>query len=219
MTFDTWFISSLSPSLAYGELNCPIFDLRFKSHDIIRTWLFYTITMSHFINDQIPWKTIMITGHTLDNNDEKYSKSLGNAIPSKPFISKYGISGIRYWASSNTLGNDTKIDEDKMKMGWRIKNKILNANKFIEMQINNNWIGSNESLIHEYNTYKKSILNKLDNLELDKASDEIYEFFWNIFCSKWIEDSKKSSTSTTLKYILNDFIPIMEIIIGDIKLI
>lgn len=218
MTFDTWFISSLSPQLAYasstGEINLeiPIFDLRFQSHDIIRTWAFYTIAMSYFLNNQIPWKTLMITGHTLDGKGDKYSKSSGNATSPKPLLDRHGKSGIRYWASSNTLGTDTKIDENKMKMGWRIENKLNNAQKFIDMQTENGWIGENLDIFNEYISYKKSILNHLDNFELDKASDEIYYFFWDIFCSKWIESSKKESISITLDKILSDFRPIMNII-------
>lgn len=219
MTFDTWFISSLSPQLAWnsftGEanLNCPIFDLRFQSHDIIRTWAFYTISMSYFLNNQIPWKTIMITGHTIDGKGDKFSKSSGNATSPRPLIDKHGISGLRFWSISSTLGTDTKVDEDKMKMGWRIQNKLVNAKKFIDMQIHNGWIGENDDLVLEYQRYKESILNHFDNFQLDKASDEIYYFFWDIFCSKWIEDSKKNPISLTLDKILYDFKPILDIIL------
>ena len=65
MTFDTWFISSLSPQLAWASrtgkasLECPIFDDRFQAHDIIRTWALFTITKSIMHNGQIPWKRII----------------------------------------------------------------------------------------------------------------------------------------------------------------
>lgn len=217
MTFDTWFTSSLSPQLAYcsytgtPDIKCPIFDMRYQAHDIIRTWSFYTIAMSHFINDQIPWKTIMITGHTLDGDGNKESKSLGNSTAPKPLIDKFGISGIRYWSGYNTLGTDTKIDEERMKMGWKIQNKFKNAKKFIQMQIDNDWIGEDKSLINQYLINKKSILDSLENFEIDKSLNKMYEFFWDIFCSKWIEESKTKSTALTLKFIIDDFEPLMQI--------
>jgi len=219
MTFDTWFISSLTPQLANSsltnqtDLNIPIFDMRFQSHDIIRTWAFYTIAMSYYLNNQIPWKTLMITGHTLDGNGNKFSKSSGGATLPKPLLDRYKTSGLRYWASSNTLGTDTKIDEDKMKMGWRIENKLINAQKFIDMQISNGWIGESPKLMDEYLSYKKSILEHFDKFELDKASDELYYFFWDIFCSKWIEESKKEPICLTLNEILKDFKLILKIIL------
>ena len=219
MTFDTWFISSLSPQLAWNsfdqkeEINIPIFDMRFQGHDIIRSWAFYTIAMSYFLNEQIPWHNIMITGHTLDGNGDKFSKSSGNATDPNPLITKYKPYGIRWWSCGTTLGNNIKIDEIRMKMGWRIENKFINARKFIQMQIDNEWIGEDDSLIEIYNKRKKSILEHFENFEIDKAADEIYSFFWNEFCDKWIEESKKKSTSLTLKHIINDFEPILKIIL------
>lgn len=217
-TFDTWFISSLTPQLAWSSYkgyndmdNCPIFDMRFQSHDIIRTWAFYTIAMSYFLKNQIPWKTLMITGHTLDGNGDKFSKSSGNATPPKPLLDKHGISGIRYWSFSNTLGTDTKLDENKMKMGWRILNKLKNAEKFIDMQISNEWIGENDILKDEWEIIKTNIFSYLDEYEIDKANNLMYEFFWETFCSKWIEDSKKTSQSLTLKYLIEDMKPIIKI--------
>lgn len=218
MTFDTWFISALTPQLAWcartGEtsLECPTFDMRFQSHDIIRTWAFYTIAMSHFLNNQIPWKNIMITGHALDGNGDKESKSSGNATNPKPLIEKYGTGGIKHWSSANTLGLDTQIDENKMKMGWRITNKFNNAKKFIDMQIDQQWLGSNDSLMQEWLTQKAEILKAFENFELDKANDLIYKFLWNTMCDIWIEDSKKNPTSLTLKQIIQDFEPIFRII-------
>ena len=218
MTFDTWFISSLSPQLAWSsytgksDIHCPIFDMRFQSHDIIRTWAFYTIAMSYFLNKQIPWKTIMITGHTLDGSGGKLSKSLGNATAPKPLIDKYNKSGIRHWASSNSLGNDIQIDENEMKMGWRISNKFINAKKFIDMQINNNWIGEDESLYTEWLKDKELILEAFENFELDLANNLMYKFLWNKFCDIWIENSKKQAISLTLKRIIIDFEPIFSII-------
>lgn len=216
-TFDTWFISSLTPQIAWSTylgyndmLNCPIFDMRFQSHDIIRTWAFYTIAMSYFINNQIPWKTLMITGHTLDGNGDKFSKSSGNATNPRPLIDRYGISGIRYWSFSNSLGNDIKIDEEKMKMGWRISNKLKNAEKFINMQISNGWIGDREDYYDRWIEEKSKIFSLLDNYEIDKANDIIYKFFWDIFCSTWIEESKIKPISDTLHKIISEIREIIE---------
>jgi valyl-tRNA synthetase len=219
LTLDTWFISSLSPQLAWNSFNgeesldIPIFDMRYQGHDIIRTWAFYTIAMSYFLNDQIPWKTLMITGHTLDGDGNKESKSMGNATSPKPLIQQYKSSGIRWWSSSATLGTDLKLDEIKMKMGWRIQNKLSNAEKFIQMQIDNEWIGEDEALMAEYLRWKSDILKHFEDYELDKASDMIYTFFWNNFCDIWIEDSKNKPTSLTLQRIIGDFKPIIDIIL------
>ena len=52
---DTWATSSLSPQIATGWIDDPdLFartfpmDMRPQAHDIIRTWLFYTVVRSHY---------------------------------------------------------------------------------------------------------------------------------------------------------------------------
>lgn len=218
MTFDTWFISSLSPQLSWNsfnkneDINIPIFDLRYQGHDIIRSWAFYTIAMSYFLNNQIPWKNIIITGHTLDGKGDKYSKSSGNATSPIPLIDKYKSSGIRWWSLGSSIGNDIKIDENRMKMGWRIQNKLINAEKFIEIQIKNGWIGEDRKLLDYYFYMKDKILKDFENFEINKASEKIYHLFWNKFCDTWIEESKINPCSLTLKEILHDFKPIFNII-------
>lgn len=147
------------------------------------------------------------------NNDlfDETRESSGNATDPIPIIDKFKPSGLRWWSTGTTLGNDIKIDENSMKMGWRIQNKFENAKKFIQMQIDNGWIGQNPDLLLEERKYE--ILKDFEDLNIDKASDKIYKFFWNEFCDKWIEDSKKNSTSLTLNYIINDFESILKIII------
>lgn len=211
MTFDTWFISSLTPQIAYSSyidkatLDCPIFDLRFQSHDIIRTWSLFTIIKSLYHNNQIPWKTILITGHAVSNNGEKFSKTKGNAKDVTYYIDNYDSNGIRYWSLVGTLGEDTKVDENMMKMGYKIRNKFDNAKKFVKYQIEHNYIGENENIILEYKSIKEEIIKEMENLNYDKALKLIYDFLFNKFCGEYIESSKKESISTSLQSILIDF--------------
>ena len=48
------------------------------------------------------------------------------------------------------------------------------------------------------------IFEYLEEYEIDKANGALYEFFWDTFCSTWIEESKKESISLTLIKILNE---------------
>ena len=59
---DTWATSSLTPQIAGGweddpDLFARVFpmDLRPQAHDIIRTWLFYTVLRAHLEHDSLPW--------------------------------------------------------------------------------------------------------------------------------------------------------------------
>jgi valyl-tRNA synthetase len=217
LKFDTWFTSSLTPQIAWAShtgiasLECPIFDLRFQAHDIISTWALYTIIKSMYHNNQIPWKTIIITGHALDGEGEKLAKSKGNFLSPSHYLNQHGSEGIRYWATQNQIGTDTIIDEKIMGNAKRLLIKIKNANKFIEYQKANGWLGENIQKETEWLETKNKIEYHFQSYDWPRAYEELSDFFWTRFCSSFIEDSKKESCSLSLERIFSEMIPYWEI--------
>lgn len=136
--FDTWFTSSLSPQIASGwtlrpERHAKLFpnDLRPQSHEIIRTWAFYTIVKSLLHDDTIPWKNVAISGWVLDPDRKKMSKSKGNVLTPMHLLDQYGADAVRYWSLSAKLGTDTIFDEKVLKVGRRLVTKLFNASKLV----------------------------------------------------------------------------------------
>lgn len=213
MVFDTWFTSSLTPQLAWasrtGEasLECPIFDLRYQSHDIIRTWALFTIIKSLYHNEQIPWKSILITGHALSPTGDKYSKSKGNFTDPYHYINAYGPSGIRYWAAQNAAGTDTLLDEEIMKNAKRFEIKLTNAQRFITMQKDKGLSGRNEDMEKTWKEASAAIDAHMEAMDWHKAFDALYGFFWNKFCSEFIEQSKKEPATESLQAIMDGMKP------------
>jgi valyl-tRNA synthetase len=135
---DTWATSSLTPQIAGGwpddsDLMQRVFpmDLRPQAHEIIRTWLFYTVLRSHAEAGVLPWQHAAISGWILDPDRKKMSKSKGNAVTPMDLLAEHGADAVRYWAASARLGADTAFDVAQIKIGRRLAIKILNATRFV----------------------------------------------------------------------------------------
>jgi len=199
--FDTWMTSSNSPEIALRWLENPDFykkiapmSLRPQSHDIIRTWAFYTILKSHLLFNRIPWKEIIINTFVLDPKGKGMSKSKGNAVWADELIEKYGVDAFRYWVGSASLGSDLPFQEQELVAGKKFLTKLWNASKFVFMNIEN-YKGDKPKQLQEIDKY---ILQKLSqtlekvkqlylSYNISGARREIENFFWKTFCDNYLE--------------------------------
>ncbi|MBX9723166.1 MAG: valine--tRNA ligase, partial [Candidatus Obscuribacterales bacterium] len=195
--FDTWFTSSMTPQLCSNWLlddkrHKQLFpmDLRPQSHEIIRTWAFYTIAKAMLHENTVPWKQVAISGWVLDPDRKKMSKSKGNVLTPMHLLDQYGADGVRYWSASARLGTDTAFDENVLKIGRKLVNKIFNAGKFVlGMQAASAPI--NEELDRAFQDKLKQLVQRanacFEKMDYAIALTEIERFFFDKFTDEYLE--------------------------------
>lgn len=201
MVLDTWATSSMTTKIASdlvgGKIKIP-YSLRPNAHDIIRTWAFYTIVKAYLHEGKIPWKDIVISG-VVSLGGEKMSKSKGNVIEPKLVLEKYSADALRYWAAGSKLGSDLDYQEKDLVTGMKLSNKILNASKFVFMNLSDydNHLRPkklekvDELFLNKLNSYVLEVTNAFEKYEYARARKLIDDLFWNVFTNNYLEIVKK----------------------------
>ncbi|GIP34771.1 isoleucine--tRNA ligase [Paenibacillus sp. J2TS4] len=102
---DVWFDSG---SMPFAQYHYPFgdkqqfaeqypADMICEGIDQTRGWFFSLLAVSTLLNGQAPYKAVMSTGHILDENGQKMSKSKGNVINPWEIIEEFGADAFR-WA-------------------------------------------------------------------------------------------------------------------------
>lgn len=204
---DTWNTSSLTPYIILEMLqrkgiiiNFPL-NMRPQSHDIIRTWAFDTIVKTYFLNNTIPWKNIVISGHVVAEDSQKISKSKGNS-PFEPenLLKEYPADVIRYWSASAKLGVDTAFCQTQFKDGNKLIIKLWNAaiclkdfalweSIFEEKKSFVCNVKTNKSFLVEYQKMEQEYHVRFQEFDFNGALRAVEKFFW-FFCDYFLEISK-----------------------------
>jgi len=205
--FDTWATSSLTPQIATRwvedrERHAKLFpmDIRPQSHEIIRTWAFYTIVKAYLHEGEIPWRNVVISGWILDPDRKKMSKSQGNVVTPEPLIDQFGADGVRYWAARARLGVDTAYDEQVFKVGKRLCTKLFNASKFALGRFDGVdpalltpdrvTFETDRAVIAQLRPLIERATEAFDGFDYAQSLQLTEEFFWGTFCDNYLELAK-----------------------------
>ena len=196
---DTWATSSMSPEFVSGwqrddDLFARVFpmDLRPQAHDIIRTWLFYTIVRAELEFQTLPFTNAAISGFVEDEERKKMSKSKSND-KTNPFLlmEQHGADAIRYWAAGSRPGRDGQLDPNQFKIGRRLAMKVLNASRFAlsfgEVDADAPITEPvDRALLASLRTAVAEATRGFEDYDYTKARDAAESFFWS-FCDDYLE--------------------------------
>ncbi|MFO0647149.1 MAG: valine--tRNA ligase [Polyangiales bacterium] len=195
--FDTWFTSSLTPQISSrwgvdATRHAKLFpaDMRPQSHEIIRTWAFYTIAKAQLHEATIPWRHVTISGWILDPDRKKMSKSKGNVVTPAHLLDAHGSDAVRYWAASARLGTDTAFDEKVFKVGRRLVTKLFNAGKYVlsqkaeERPVTD---ALDRAFVKALGDVARDASKSFDGFDYASALERTETFFWQWFTDSYLE--------------------------------
>lgn len=208
-TLDTWFSAGLWPQTTLGW---PHETSDFKKfyptsvlitgYDIIFFWVVRMVFVSLKTTGKVPFKKVLIHGIVRDSQGRKMSKSLGNGIDPLEIIDEVGADALRFFLASNiNAGSDIRFSKEKLLAARNFVNKLWNASRFIflnlekfeqkalnklpsDLEIEDLW------LLSKLNELIKQVTQNIENFEISVASQKLYDFVWDIFCSWFVELAK-----------------------------
>ena len=215
---DTWFSSALWPFATLGwPEETPDFKRYFPNsvlvtaYDIIFFWVSRMIFDSLEFTGESPFKACLIHGLIRDSQGRKMSKSLGNGIDPIDVIDQYGVDALRYFLTTGSApGQDIRYIEEKVQASANYLNKIWNSARYVLESCGENFkpidfkledLGEVEKdIIIKLNKTIKSVTSFMDRYEYSMASQYLYNFVYDDFCSFYLEMSKVSLQNGDEKY-------------------
>ena len=151
-------------------------DLYFEGTDQYRGWYNSSLTLAVATGHRSPFRQILTHGFIVDQNGQKFSKSLGNGLAPEDIYNVYGADILRLWtASIDFTTAEIKLSDDLIKTISESYRKIRNTMKFML----SNLYDSEDSMYdlgkpYKYSPIDEMILNKFYSLmqKVDKEYEE-----------------------------------------------
>ncbi len=226
---DTWFSSWLWP-FATMDAECrakfyPTSDL-VTGPDIIFFWVARMIMAGYRFAGQKPFDNVFFTSIVRDLQGRKMSKSLGNSPDPLDLIARYGADGLRFGLMRIApTGTDVKFDERQIEEGKNFANKLYNAARFRMMQGEAStepapkFTAVHIDILAKLRELHATVADALGKYEFNTYTQALYSFFWNEYCSLFLEAVKndlregdpavKNATLFTMDTVLRHYLALL----------
>ncbi|BBI34655.1 isoleucine--tRNA ligase [Cohnella abietis] len=172
---DVWFDSGSMPFAQYFhpfgdekkfEQQYPA-DFICEGIDQTRGWFFSLLAVSTLYNGKAPYKSVISTGHVLDESGQKMSKSKGNVIDPWEIINEFGTDAFRWSLLADSAPWNSKrfskgiVAEGKSK----IVDTLVNTHAFYALYATiDGYVASEHAKIKSDNKLDRWILSRLNSL-------------------------------------------------------
>ncbi|MCB1164182.1 isoleucine--tRNA ligase [bacterium] len=178
-------------------------DFICEAVDQSRGWFYSLLAIGVFMKGQVPYKSVLVSGHVVDVQGKKMSKSLGNSVDPFAVLDADGADALRlYMATTSPLWTALKFDPaGPREMNSKLLGTLRNTYAFLALYANldgwtpgcaapefslmDRWIRSRfETLVAETRA-------SLDALDLTKAAKGIVAFVVEELSNWYVRRSRR----------------------------
>ncbi len=207
---DTWFSSGLwtHSTLGWPESNGDLdyfypTSVMETAYDILFFWVARMIMMGMWNLEDVPFRTVYLSGLVRDEHGQKMSKTRGNVRDPLEAIARYGTDALRFALTTGAAaGSDTRFSDERLEAARNFANKLWNVGRFVvrELEGHDGLDGWNDSPPREHRQ-DRWMLSKarhlavrvndlIEDFQLGEAERVLQEFIWSDFADWYIELAK-----------------------------
>jgi valyl-tRNA synthetase len=203
---DTWFSSALWPASTLGWPDETTDLARYyptavllTGYDIIFFWVARMMMFCTYIQPEVPFRQVAITGLVRDGRGRKMSKSAGNVVDPLDWMDRYGADALRWTlARGANPGVDVPVSEEWVQGSRNFVNKLWNATRFAllngarvpdgelpaGLSVPDRWI------LSRLDAVRSEVDGLYENYDFAKVCDSLYHFAWDELFDWYIELAK-----------------------------
>ena len=198
---DVWFDSGSSHTAALQSrgLETPV-DLYLEGSDQYRGWFNSSLIISTAVHGHAPYKKVVSHGFVMDDKDEKFSKSKGNALSPNSIVDRLGADILRLWVASVDYTSDVGLSDDLLKQVSENYRKIRNTLRFMHgnsSDLNkedvlelNELPASDRYVLNEVNKVLKEGIKHYENYDFSDVLSDVTKLLTNIMSAYYLDYSK-----------------------------
>jgi valyl-tRNA synthetase len=208
---DTWFSSGLWPFSTLGwpdktpdlEKFYPT-SVLVTGYDILFFWVARMMMFGLYAmqdrgpQESVPFRTIALHGMVRDQFGKKMSKSAGNTVDPLEWMDRYGTDALRFTlARGANPGTDVPIGEDAVQASRNFGTKLWNATRFAlangaspALALPAQPTDADAWILGRLREVREQTDALLEDFQFAKATEGLYHFAWDEFCSWYIELAK-----------------------------
>lgn len=228
--FDIWFDSGSSFNAILNSKQ--VADLYCEGVDQFSGWFQSSLLLSIALNNQAPYKSILVHGFVVDENNRKMSKSIGNVIepmqaikgiPNK--LPQCGLDVLRFWIAHEYYKPQIQIGANILEKFLKRTFELRSILRFIVGNLNEDDLNKklvkydsllpiDKYILNQLNNLLESVNESYDDMNLTKAITSLENFFLTQLSSFYIKSVRdrlycekkdsleRKSCQTALYYVL-----------------